>query len=295
MGALLRLIEGFSVGGAYALLLAVGANIDTPEGWRWSLAGTAAFGLLGWKGALKRSRAVADTPTSTIASAAQGYVELQGRGEAVDGTPLLSPLNQLPCLWYHCRVEKKRDNDWKLESSDTSTASFWINDGTGRCLVDPEDAEVMTQRTDTWENGDHRYTQKLLLAGEQLYALGQFGTEGGATLPLNERADLTERLTHWKEDMPALTARYDKNGDGEVDLVEWEAARADALAAVQAEHRRLRALPDTHTLKVPPDGRPFIVSSVGAVRVEQRYRWMAWAHAAGFIVSVAGLGYFWGL
>jgi hypothetical protein len=59
MGGLLRLIEGFSVGGAYALLLAVGANIDTPEAWRWTLAGTAAFGLLGWQGALKRSRAVA--------------------------------------------------------------------------------------------------------------------------------------------------------------------------------------------------------------------------------------------
>jgi hypothetical protein len=292
-GSLLRAADGLLTGGGYVLLLAVGASIDTPEAWRWTLAGTAVSALLGWRGALKRSRAVADTPTSTIAAAAQGYVELQGRGEAQEGMPLLSPVHHLPCIWYRHQVEKERDDKWVVESTETSSASFWINDGTGRCLVDPEDAEVLTQRTDTWQTSSYRYTQRLLLAGEQLYALGHFGTEGGSTLTLNERNDQGHLLTEWKANMPALTARYDQNGDGTIDLTEWEAVRADALAAVQAEHRHRRAMPDTHTLKSPDDGRPFIISSLEATRVERRFWWWALGHATVFLAALAGCGYFW--
>ncbi|MEN9384118.1 MAG: hypothetical protein RL323_1261 [Pseudomonadota bacterium] len=294
-GSLLRAADGFLTGGGYLTLLMVSAGIDTPEAWRWTLPGVAVLALVGWRGALKRSRAVADTPTSTIAAAAQGYVELQGRGEAQEGMPLLSPVHLLPCVWYHHKVEKEQNDKWVVESTETSTASFWINDGTGRCLVDPEEAEVLTQRTDSWRSGNRRYTQRLLLAGEALYALGHFGTEGAATLALSEREDMARLLTEWKEDMPALVARYDRNGDGTIDLEEWEAARADALAAVQAEHRHRRAMPDTHTLNRNTGGRPFIISSLAAARVERRYRWWTLGHVAVFLASLGGCGYVWNL
>ena len=69
-------------------------------------------GLLGWVRAIRHARLIADTPTSRIASAAQGYTELQGRGQPLDGTPLLSPVNALPVLWYRL-VTERRQSDGK--------------------------------------------------------------------------------------------------------------------------------------------------------------------------------------
>lgn len=46
-----------------------------------TLAAVTSAGLLAWLAAYKRYRLIADTPTSQIMSAAQGYVELVGRCE----------------------------------------------------------------------------------------------------------------------------------------------------------------------------------------------------------------------
>ncbi|WP_455203621.1 hypothetical protein [Kaarinaea lacus] len=39
---------------------------------------------------LKRARIIEDTPTSKIRSAAQGYVELQGRAQTMEGAPIIA-------------------------------------------------------------------------------------------------------------------------------------------------------------------------------------------------------------
>ncbi|MCX8018595.1 MAG: hypothetical protein N2690_11955, partial [Rhodocyclaceae bacterium] len=62
------------VSGGYLLLLFVGFQIDLVEAWRVIAALIALLALIAWVLALKRARAIADTPTAKIASAAQGYV-----------------------------------------------------------------------------------------------------------------------------------------------------------------------------------------------------------------------------
>lgn len=56
----------------------------------------AVIGLIAWTSTFRRRRAITDTPTSRIASAAQGYVELSGQGRALDDPPLYAPLTQAP-------------------------------------------------------------------------------------------------------------------------------------------------------------------------------------------------------
>ena len=76
--------------GAQLVLFAIGAQAESREGWVACLALIAAISLCAWMSALRRRRAITDTPTSRIASAAQGYVELSGSGRPLDHPPLLS-------------------------------------------------------------------------------------------------------------------------------------------------------------------------------------------------------------
>ena len=66
---------GFQTG-----LLFVGLRVNSRMGWIVCLALIAILSLFAWGSALLRRRAITDTPTSRIASAAQGYVELLGIG-----------------------------------------------------------------------------------------------------------------------------------------------------------------------------------------------------------------------
>src|SRR5690606_17246834 len=105
-----------------------------------------------------------DTPTARIASAAQGYTELQGRGRPLDGTPLLSPVNALPLLWYRLQTERRQsDGKWRVTSTDTSDASFLLDDGSGECAIDPDGAEMLVRRRDVFTQGELRYTQWSLI------------------------------------------------------------------------------------------------------------------------------------
>ncbi len=56
---------------------------------------------------LRRARIIRDTPTSKIRSAAQGYLELEGRGELMEGEPIVAPLTGQTCTWYRYKVEKR--------------------------------------------------------------------------------------------------------------------------------------------------------------------------------------------
>lgn len=273
--------------GGYLLFLFGGFQIDTPAGWRISAGIIAVLAVLAWAAVLRRARAVADTPTSNIASAAQGYVELLGQGLPLAGTRLRAPLNDLPCLWYRYKVERKRDDKWVTEDSGESTDSFLLDDGSGVCVVDPEGAEVLPRSSDTWyPETDYRYTQAVLLEGERIYVLGGFRTWGGDSLDLSAAEDVKQLLAEWKQDLPKLLERFDRDGDGVLGMHEWEQARAQARHEVERNHRELRAAPDTHMLGRPADGRLFLISSLPPDTLRMRYLFWSFAHVAIFFVAL---------
>lgn len=291
-GSPLRLTDRFSrfaVSGGQLFLLFIGFQIDDPLGWFGIASGIAALSVFGWLGSLRRWRNIKDTPTSQAATAAQGYVELIGRGKPLEGLPLVSPLTGLPCLWYHYTVEEK-DNDgkWKHQRSETSEASFLIRDGSGECLIDPEGAEVLCTRKDCWEEGDERYTQWLLLQEERIYVLGQFTTRSSLVLELDRNADIGELLAEWKRDHPQLLKRFDLDGDGELSLKEWELARSAARREIEAKHREIRSAPDLHVMHYPEDGRLYLISNMEPEKLASRYQWWAWGHLIVFFGGIAG-------
>jgi len=97
--------------GTQLILLLVGLKLDSRGDWLTCLALIAIISVFAWLSALNRLRAIRDTPTSKVASAAQDYAELIGRGNLVKSSPLISKFTALPCLWYRYTVKHKNSND----------------------------------------------------------------------------------------------------------------------------------------------------------------------------------------
>ena len=239
-----------------------------------SLACTVA--LLAWAATLRRARSIANIPTSRIASAAQGYVELQGRAIATNN--IFSPLSQTPCIWYRYQVYERnadKEGEWREVDSGISTATFDLNDGSGPCTVDPDYAEVMGAEVTTRYVGNTKQVEELLHGGRTLYALGEFTTVGGANADLNLHDDVNTLLSQWKQDKAELLRRFDLNHDGVVDQQEWELARRLATHTVEKQHRAIREQVGVNMLRSPQDGRPFLLSPLSGKSL--RWRYLAWS------------------
>jgi hypothetical protein len=256
---------------SHLLLLLVGARIGTRGGWIVILVVIGILSLLLWMLNYRRARAVGDTPTSRIASAPQGYVELAGLARPFPGDRLISPVSRIHCVWYHYIIEEKRGKDWRKVDEAVSHDSFLIDDGTGEAVIDPDFGEVHTTRKRSWYVDKRRFTEWLLVPSEALYVIGEFATEGGANARLDHAADVNALLAKWKADKAELKRRFDLDGNGEVDLKEWELARKAARREVQKQHQEIRSQPGIHMLRKPRDGRHFLISNLDPDRLARRY------------------------
>jgi hypothetical protein len=278
----------FITSGAQLLLLYVGVKLESRAGWVVCLALIAVLSLFAWMSTLQRRRAITDTPTSRIASAAQGYVELSGAGCPPE-PPLLSRLTHLPCLWYRYRVETGSGKNRRTVDSGESEWPFLIDDGSGHCLIDPEGAEILTRHAKSWRQGDYLYTEWKLLIHDRIYALGEFRTLGGGSVDLDARSDLNELLAEWKKDRKTLFERFDLDGNGEISEKEWGLARRAARREVSRRHREAREAPEVHTLSRPGDGRHYLLSNLDPNRLARRYLWWSLFHLAAFLGALGAI------
>lgn len=276
--------------GVHLALIFLGFQIDTPLGWRGVLALVSAISFFAWIGNYRRHRAITDTPTSRIASAAQGYVELAGKAAQHPGLSFLSKLTALPCLWFGYRTERKTgDNKWEVVDRGVSSETFLLVDSSGECVIDPDDAEIMTSHEQTWRQGDYRHTERLLLPGDRLYVLGDFVTLGGAEAQLDPGQDMAALLMEWKKNRPTLMRRFDLNEDGEIDLKEWELARRQARREVEKRHAEIYASDNSvHLMRRPKDGRLYVVSNLEPDKLARKYvLWCAF-HLLVFLAAAMG-------
>jgi hypothetical protein len=277
--------------GAQLLLLFIGIKLESREGWLGSLSAMALISFFAWMSALYRLRAIRDTPTSKVASAAQGYVELVGRGRPFGDTLLISKLRQLPCLWYRYTVERRTDKDkWETVDSGESVDSFVLRDDSGDCVVDPEHAEIITKHRDQWTDGDHRYTEWKFIRDDSIYAIGEFRTRSLGT-EFDSRAELNALLAEWKLDKSSLHARFDLNNDGQLDMKEWVLARQAAKREVEKKKREVQAQPDIHLLDLPRDGKLFLISNLTPEKLSRRYLFWSWAHLVIFFGALGGISW----
>lgn len=263
---------------------------------------------------LYRARMIADMPTAKIRSAAQGYVELEGRARMMPGEPVQAPLSGVSCAWYSYKIEKReRDGDgdesWRTLEKGTSEAIFHLDDGTGCCVVDPDGADVIPSVRLCWRGhafkpggapreagfwgrllstGPYRYTECRIRDNDPLYAVGMFvGLGGQEAISVND--EVRDLLATWKRDRAGLLRRFDADGNGEIDLEEWEEARRVAEGEVMAGHAERPGLAETNLMKKPAYGQPYLLSCTPQEALISRARMRGAACLSGFLMLVAVL------
>jgi hypothetical protein len=261
---------------------------------------------------LRRAGVVANTPTSLIRSAAQGFAEFEGKGALLPGPPIVAPLTGTPCLWYHARVVERSEGDqrkWNLVSDETSDGLFLLRDSSGECVIDPCDAHITPNASLTWSSdglliglppalsshwaatGRYRFTEERLETGSRLYVMGHFSTHGGSQEVPDTPEEVRSQLNQWKRDYPALLKRFDADGDGQLDLQEWDNVRRAAAEEVRHQQRERFGSRTVNLISRPTDGREFVISTLDQESLVRRWRRWALLAFTGFVAAAVLVGW----
>lgn len=100
-------------------------------------------------------RVLMDTPEMPIRSVPMGLVEIHGKATGEQTVP--SPVTQTPCHFYKVDVERwvsgKNGGHWAPAAVDADGVKFYLEDGSGKVLVDAHNAEYDLIRTARVETG----------------------------------------------------------------------------------------------------------------------------------------------
>jgi hypothetical protein len=301
------------------------------SGWLYTLGAVSLISLWSWYAALHIYRTTTGMPTSRIVSAAQGYVEVQGRGHFNSEQPLFSKLSAMPCLWYRYEIEIYEHDKWKHVEEGESTELFLLTDETGDCLVNPAGANILTRHKATWSESpllsqrssrtaqamenmlgavgnqhlewwvqwsskldaskQYRYTEWRLNPQDEIYVLGEFKTTGGSSMARTLNDEIKNVLAEWKEDMPDLKRRFDLDGDGTFSMQEWQLARSAARREAEKNLNVARTAPDVHCLAQPHDKRLFLISNLDQATLDRNYILWAWLHMIIFVLVLGGMAW----
>jgi hypothetical protein len=108
------------------------------------LLGTGAGVWIFFKGfrVFREFKIVADTPRMPIRSLPMGLVQV--RGQALTDQLIPSPITHTPCCFYQIKIERYETGEhggWKHHRTDMDGAKFYVQDKTGKVLVDSYSAE----------------------------------------------------------------------------------------------------------------------------------------------------------
>jgi hypothetical protein len=76
-----------------------------------------------------------------------------------------------------------------------------------------------------------------------------------------------------------LLRQFDQNINGQIDMHEWETARAQARREVEARHL-MRANNEIYTLAKPVNGQLFLISALSPQALRSKYRCWSLTHLA---------------
>lgn len=248
-GAGRRLVLGMAAATGFGLLTATGSDI-LAACLKWGVQSSVLPGMLtglcflGGFHFLKLKRHVENTPTSKTRSLSMGLVELQGR--AVRKYALVSPVGQLPCVYYRLRKYRRDSkNNWRLSDvTDSGHVPFYLEDETGKVIIDPDGASVSARSKQESYGGQtaslfgtfggdssEKWIEETVAEGARLFILGQARENRQASPPLRERVS---RALREVKRTPGAMQRYDTDGDGRICEKEWERAR------ISIEHQVLQ-------------------------------------------------------
>lgn len=284
---------GWLSGGVHFIILAIAVQAESAAVWPYALLAMSAVSFFAWAANYRRYRQLQDVPTSNVATAAQGYVELAGKSELMPNRPVRSKLSQQICCWHSWQVERKSSDDkWRTVDEGRSDEPFVLRDESGTCVIEPAGSEFMTRDQKSWLEGSYRYTESLLLPDSVVCAIGEFSTTTAEAIDrAAEKGEITALILQWKADQQKLNERFDLNRDGIIDLKEWELARIAAAREVRRRRSASPAVTGTHHLRKPDDGRLFLIANELPDALGKRYQYWSWAHlVVMFIAGGIGIG-----
>jgi len=245
----------------------------------------ALIAMLAWTFNFKRLLGMTEIPVSTIASAAQGYVELFGTSKNV--TLTRSPIRGVECVWFRLWIYSRDTNYmWRLADYRISEQLFEMQDDSGICRIDPRGAEVFAASRHVVVQNDHKYIEDVLFADSPVYVLGDLDAGSQINTEAEIHQDAGRLITRMKQSKARLLQQFDLNRDGEIDMHEWELARESAYAEVRAKHAQ-RLQNEVHLIAKPANKRLFLISGISPHALRQHYRHWAWAHFSLFSLAVA--------
>ncbi len=240
-----------------------------------------------WQHGQRLARIIEDIPTSRIASAPQGYVELLGEACEMADMRLVTSLSGTPCLWYRWQIARRGGggrygNDlvsllighlfYFPSEHEESQSCIGIQDSSGAAVIFPFGAEIIAAHRQTWYEGDTRFTEECILPADTLYVLGDFSTHTPAERPWGLVNEVASQLSIWQADKPALLRRFDRNGNGVLDPGEWEMMHREATRIAKQKQVKELATPVVHRMMTPDNGYHFLISSQPPHKLASHYR-----------------------
>jgi hypothetical protein len=178
-------------------------------------------------------------------------------------------------------------------------------------VIDPDGAHVTPTTKNVWYDSSHpprrlsrsnsflsklggryRYVEERMHPGDPLYAIGWFKSVGGHNESFNSREEVRQLIAKWKSNPAFMLEKFDKNGDGEIDMQEFETVRKAAHHVVKKNQAKRAVAPPTHVMTKAADrNHPFLLSSIPQHQLTRRFRW--YAGSASFVFFGAGIFAVW--
>lgn len=245
---------------------------------------SALVAMLAWAFNFKRLLGMSEIPVATIASAAQGYVELFGTSKSL--TLTRSPIRGVECVWFRLWIYSRDTNYmWRLADYRISEQLFELQDDSGVCRIDPRGAEVFAASRHVVVQHGHKYIEDVLFADKPVYVLGDLDTGSQINTEAEIHQDAGRLITKLKQSKVRLLQQFDLNRDGEIDMQEWELARESAYLEVRAKHAQ-RLQTEVHLLAKPANKRLFLISGISPHALRQHYQHWAWMHFSLFCLTI---------
>jgi E3 Ubiquitin ligase len=137
---------------------------------------------------LQRKRLIQNTPISKVRSASLGLVEVSGL--AAGPYTMAAPITSAPCFCYRTVAwqEKGSDKDhsWEIVAEEKLHVPFFLDDNTGKLLVDPTGAELDLHRDFQQEFSDSIFSTDSAAPQNVRDFLLRHGVDGGRKTRIDE-------------------------------------------------------------------------------------------------------------
>ncbi|MCG8313268.1 MAG: LemA family protein [Pseudomonadales bacterium] len=127
--------------------------------------------------AIRWKRFIENLPTTKIKGIMPGVAEIQGNVEICDGDkPLISPLKQRECVYYHYVEKEKRgsgkNSKWVTVVDDKTYLDCKVKDETATIRIDLEEAELISRHNYSKTRGRRSYKETIISVHDKLFVIG---------------------------------------------------------------------------------------------------------------------------